>query len=672
MKKNYTLLICAFLLSTGLFAQTNLLLNPTFTSGDDWRGDAVGGCTGAEIGTYDSSETNTADGSGCWQINACDNNNNRLQSAAAFAVDMDNYTFTFYVKGTAGQVVTPWFFVTGSGNVLPVEGDYTIEATGVWEQVVRTHDIPAAANVTARIRLKTVNSSIKVDDVSLVLTSSIVDTTAPVITLLGDDTVTVEVGSVYTDAGATAIDNYDGDISSSIVTVNPVDTNTVGTYIITYNVSDVSGNVALEVTRTVNVVDTTLPVITLLGDNPVTIEVGSTYIDAGATATDTYDGDITSSIVTVSTVNTAIVGVYTVTYNVSDASGNTAAELIRTVNVEDTTLPVITLLGDNPVTIEVGSTYTDAGATATDTYDGDITSSIVTVSTVNTAIVGVYTVTYNVSDASGNTAAELTRTVNVVDTTVPVITLLGDNPVTIEVGSTYTDAGATAADTYDGDITSNIVTVSNVDTAIVGVYTVRYNVSDASGNAALEVTRTVNVVDTTVPVITLLGDNPVTIEVGSTYTDAGATATDTYDGDITSSIVTVSTVNTAIEGVYTVTYNVSDASGNAAVEVIRTVNVEDALSFENFEQIKFSLFPNPSTGDVTVMYYLPELMDGVSVEVYDMLGRLVWTQVIEQEQGMQQANLNLNLLQKGNYIVIISAGNNRGEKFVNNKIIILK
>ena len=355
-----------------------------------------------------------------------------MQSAAAFAVDLDNYTFTFYVKGTAGQVVTPWFFVTGSGNVLPVEGDYTIVDTGVWEQVVRTHDIPAAANVTARIRLKTVNSSIKVDDVSLVLTSSIVDTTAPVITLLGDDTVTIEVGSPYTDAGATATDNY------------------------------------------------------------------------------------------------------------------------------------------------------------------------------------------------------------------------------------------------DGDITSSIFTVSTVNTAIVGVYTVRYNVSDASGNAAVELIRTVNVVDTTLPVITLLGDNPATIEVGETYTDAGATATDTYDGDVTSSIFTVSTVNTAIVGVYTVTYNVSDASGNAAVELIRTVNVEDALSLENFEQIKFSLFPNPSTGDITVMYNLPELMDGVLAEVYDTLGRLVWTQVIEQEQGMQQANLNLNSLQKGNYIVMISAGNNRGEKFVNNKILILK
>ena len=592
MMKNNTLLICAFLLSTGLFAQTNLLLNPTFTSGDDWRGDAVGGCTGAELGVYDSSETNTADGSGCWQINACDNNNNRLQSAAAFAVDMDNYTFTFYVKGTAGQVVTPWFFVTGSGNVLPVEGDYTIVTTGVWEQVVRTHDIPAAANVTARIRLKTVNSSIKVDDVSLVLTSSIVDTTAPVITLLGEDPVTLEVGDTYIDAGATAIDNYDGDITSSIVTVNPVDTNAVGAYILSYNVSDASGNAAVEVTRTVNVVDTTLP--------------------------------------------------------------------------------VITLLGDNPVTLEVGGTYTDAGATASDTYDGDITSSIVTISNVDSAVVGSYTVAYNVSDANGNAAVEVTRTVTVVDTTLPVITLLGDDSVTVEVGDTYTDAGATASDTYDGDITSSIITISNVDTAVVGTYEVVYNVSDASGNAAVEETRTVNVVDTTIPVITLLGDNPVTLEVGDTYTDAGATATDTYDGDITSSIVTISNVDTAVVGTYEVVYNVSDANGNAAVEVIRTVNVEDALSLENFDQIKFSLFPNPSTGDITVMYYLPGQLDGVLAEVYDMLGRLVWAQAIEQEQGMQQANLNLNSLQKGNYIVMISAGNNRGEKFVNNKILILK
>ncbi|MEI6516844.1 MAG: hypothetical protein WCO77_12795, partial [bacterium] len=55
----------------------------------------------------------------------------------------------------------------------------------------------------------------------------------------------------------------------------------------------------------------------------------------------------------------------------------------------------------------------------------------------------------------------------------------------------------------------------------LGVYTVRYNVNDGNGNSALEVTRTVNVVDTTKPVITLLGASPVTVECRGSYTDAG-------------------------------------------------------------------------------------------------------------------------------------------------------
>ena len=80
--------------------------------------------------------------------------------------------------------------------------------------------------------------------------------------------------------------------------------------------------------------------------------------------------------------------------------------------------------------------------------------------------------------------------------------------------------GATASDNYDGDITDSIVTVTTVDTSVVGSYTVTYDVSDANSNAASTVTRTVNVVDTTVPVITLVGDATVTIEAGTTYTDA--------------------------------------------------------------------------------------------------------------------------------------------------------
>lgn len=80
------------------------------------------------------------------------------------------------------------------------------------------------------------------------------------------------------------------------------------------------------------------------------------------------------------------------------------------------------------------------------------------------------------------------------DTTPPVITLTGASTVQVTQGTTYTDAGATATDDTDGNITSSIVTVNNVNTANVGAYTVTYNVSDAAGNAATQVTRTVNVV----------------------------------------------------------------------------------------------------------------------------------------------------------------------------------
>ena len=80
-------------------------------------------------------------------------------------------------------------------------------------------------------------------------------------------------------------------------------------------------------------------------------------------------------------------------------------------------------------------------------------------------------VTYDVTDSSGNPAVQVTRTVDVVDTTVPVITLVGANPQTIEAGSPYVELGATALDNYDGDLTGSIVIdATGVDTSTLGSY----------------------------------------------------------------------------------------------------------------------------------------------------------------------------------------------------------
>ncbi|WP_282133516.1 immunoglobulin-like domain-containing protein, partial [Cellulophaga baltica] len=134
--------------------------------------------------------------------------------------------------------------------------------------------------------------------------------------------------------------------------------------------------------------------------------------------------------------------------------------------------------------------------------------------------------------------------INPADTTAPAITLVGAD-VTINQGQEYTDQGATALDDVDGDITADIVIDNTVDKDVLGTYTVTYNVSDAAGNAATEVIRTVTVTnasDTTSPVITRNGPASITLTVGDTYNDAGATALDNVDGDITADIVIDNTV----------------------------------------------------------------------------------------------------------------------------------
>jgi len=219
-------------------------------------------------------------------------------------------------------------------------------------------------------------------------------------------------------------------------------------------------------------------------------------------------------------------GQYELVLNGNDATNLPQEEVLYlTVNdIPDTNAPVITLLGQNPVQVTQGSVYTDAGATALDDVDGDITADIVVVGDViDTNIVGVYTITYDVSDTAGNPAVRVIRTVSVIppsalDTTAPVITLLGQNPVQVTQGSVYTDAGATALDDVDGDITANIVVVGDViDTNTVGVYIITYNVQDTALNDAIEVTRTVNVFDPSElipPTITV-----ITPEEGDEYTE---------------------------------------------------------------------------------------------------------------------------------------------------------
>ena len=408
------------------------------------------------------------------------------------------------------------------------------------------------------------------------LTLSGADLTPPVITLTGDAAVTVECGDSYTDAGATATDDRDGDVTAGIVVAgDAVDTTTPGTYTITYNVSDLAGNAATEVTREVTVDDTTAPSIQLTGNASITVECGGAYTEQGATATDTCDTNVLA-VTGGDVVDATTPGTYTVTYDASDDSGNAATTVTRTVEVVDATPPTLTLLGAAVVSVECGSSYTDAGATASDACDGNLTGSISTVNSVNTTIPGSYTVSYNVSDAAGNAAVQITRGVNVVDTTAPIVTLVGAATVSLECSVAFVDPGANAADGCDGSVTATSDSGTSVDSTEPGDYLVTYTATDDSGNTG-EAQRIVQVRDTTDPSLTLSGQADVTIQCGSTYTDANGTATDTCDTSVTVTNNAATTVDASTSGTYTVTVTATDNSGNTATAT-RTVTVEDTLA----------------------------------------------------------------------------------------------
>ncbi|MCG8501683.1 MAG: S-layer homology domain-containing protein [Firmicutes bacterium] len=112
-----------------------------------------------------------------------------------------------------------------------------------------------------------------------------------------------------------------------------------------------------------------------------------------------------------------------------DAAANTNAAAVRLNLIYDVTKPVILLNGQEKNYVELGSTYADAGATAADNHDGDISGSIVADNPVNAGAVGEYTVSFHVTDTAGNDAQTVRRTVYVRDTTVPAVQISGNPTV---------------------------------------------------------------------------------------------------------------------------------------------------------------------------------------------------------------------------------------------------
>ncbi len=238
------------------------------------------------------------------------------------------------------------------------------------------------------------------------------DTTPPEIVLSGDAEITLECGESFTDPGAMASDNVDGDISARIVVRgDTVDPTKPGVYSLYYEITDAAGNTTTQ-TRTVTVRDTQAPSLTLLGEAEITLECGDSFAEPGATASDNVDGDLSDAIISPGRVNPQVAGIYRLPYTVTDAAGNTTTK-IRTVIMEDTQAPTLTLLGEKFMVHECNTPFEDPGAFASDICEGVITDSVEVTGYVNIYMYGTYTLRYTVTDEAGFDAVPCTRTVMV-------------------------------------------------------------------------------------------------------------------------------------------------------------------------------------------------------------------------------------------------------------------
>ena len=440
--------------------------------------------------------------------------------------------------------------------------------------------------------------------------------------------------------------------------------------------------------------DLTAPVITLNGSSTINLNVGATYNEQGATATDNIDGDISANVVVGGdTVNTAVEGTYIVTYNVSDAAGNAATQVIRSVDVSvivDNTPPVISLNGSSTINLNIGATYTEEGATATDNIDGDISANIVIAGdSVNTATEGTYVVTYNVSDAAGNAATQIIRTV-----------IISTSSSTVLLGSYFESSFDGWAD--GGNDCARVATTNSYE----GSSSIRLR--DNSGISSSMTSPTLNLSSYGQVEVSFYfyansmetgEDFWLRYNDGSGFTtiDTRVSGTDFNNGTFNNVVVTLDA------GSYNLSSNAQfriqcDASGNndqvyidqvvitglsnsgaiaesSITELsVNTHNVSgvnyEPFDINNFEfEEDFSVYPNPVSSDLTIRLGLDIEKDDVdvSMNIYDIRGRVVksktWNKVTNE---FFEKRIDISNLSHGVYMInlVSSNGTNESEKLI--------
>ncbi len=320
-----------------------------------------------------------------------------------------------------------------------------------------------------------------------------------------------------------------------------------------------------------------------------------------------------------------------ISLSVTDGKNTSELETIsfKVKNI-DTTPPVITISGADPLRLLIGQSYNDEGITASD--DGkDIAFS--RTGDLNTSVAGTYTLTYTATDAARN-KTEVTRTIIITkrsDDSIGIIPIskyraiisgkltetqeINENEIIELDGSKSVVSNQEKIEYHWGSSCKQVELVGQKESIVNfkveevdqnKVCTISLSVSDGSEKSPINILKfTIKNTDKEIPVITLNGEATITLLVGDGYSDAGAVVSDDIDTNRT--ILLNGIVNTSVAGTYTLEYTATDLSGKSAIPVRRTVVVNNRPSSSGGY---ISIIPpvNPITPQVLAEKIVPQVL----------------------------------------------------------------
>ena len=464
--------------------------------------------------------------------------------------------------------------ITITADVSDAAGNAATQAT---KTITLDNVSPSAFAIDATLEVDNIVSSAEDETVSVTGTSTGVEEGQSVYVLLSDGTTDVEVtATVGSDGTWTATDANISELTNGEITI-------------TADVSDAAGNAATQATKTITLdnvspsafaIDATLEVDNIVSsaeDETVSVTGTSTGVEEGqsvyvllsdgttdveVTATVGSDGTWTATDANISELTN---GEITITADVSDAAGNAATQATKTITLDnvspsafaiDATLEVDNIVNSaedetvsvtgtstgveegQSVSVRLSDGTTDVEVTATVGSDGTWTATDANISELTN---GEITITADVSDAAGNAATQATKTITLdnvspsafaIDATLEVDNIVSsaeDETVSVTGTSTGVEEGQSvyvllSHGTTDVEVTATVgsdgtwtATDANISELTNGEITITADVSDAAGNAATQVTKTITI-DNVSPVVPLQSN--ATLEVDNMVNSA--------------------------------------------------------------------------------------------------------------------------------------------------------